>query len=253
MSSNDRMLSVLTLFSVEQSAWTVEQAAQRLSIPVSTMYRYFASLSRIGLIVATYAGQYIVGPAALQLDWLARKTDPVSAAAVGPLRALGDALDRPGVLLMCRLYRDTVLCADQMAAGSPTFEPSYERGRPMPLFRGGSSKVILAHLPTRMLRSTYDRHCEEIEKAGLGSDWEDFRRAMSAIRRAGFCVSHGEVDRGLAGVAVPVFDPDRKLLGSLGIVVADQGIDDAVAQNLARLLRQTMDQVWEVAVRIVEQ
>lgn len=236
MTANDRMLSVLTLFSVEQNEWTVEQAGQHLGISLSQTYRYFASLTGSGLIAPTRGGRYVVGPAALQLDWLARQTDPLNSAANEPLRALANHLDMPAVLMICRRYRDVVICSHQLAVNEPHFRSGYERGRPMPLFRGASSKSILANLPLRTLKSTFAQHSKTVGELNLGTDWDQFRRNMAAIRRAGFSVSYGEVDEGLAGLAVPLFDPDRLLLGSLSIVTQQASIGGKPTEETVDML-----------------
>ena len=40
-------------------------------------------------------------------------------------------------VLLCRIFRETVLCVHQVTGADRPAPVSYERGRPMPLFRGG--------------------------------------------------------------------------------------------------------------------
>src|SRR5215470_15354430 len=47
-SSGDRLLAVLSLFTVERPQWTVEDAAERLSVSATTTYRYFKRLTKAG-------------------------------------------------------------------------------------------------------------------------------------------------------------------------------------------------------------
>ena len=46
MTTSDRLLSVLGLFTIERPEWTVEEAANELQLAASTTYRYFRSLSK---------------------------------------------------------------------------------------------------------------------------------------------------------------------------------------------------------------
>ena len=89
----------------------------------------------------------------------------------------------------------------------------------MPLFRGATSKVVLANLPSRFLKALFVRHSKEIKATGLGNSWETFRETLSAIRRAGACVTRGEIDRGRVGIAAPIVGADGSLLGSLSFVL----------------------------------
>jgi len=45
---------------------------------------------------------------------------------------------------------------------------------------------------------------------------------MSAIRRAGFAMSYGELDDGLAGVAAPIFGIDGVVIGSIVAALTQQ-------------------------------
>ena len=130
----------------------------------------------------------------IEFDRLVRVTDPLSRYG---REMLGDVVDQtqvPCVVVLTRLYGDTVMCiADRHSPGDETHS-SYERGRPRPLTRGATSKVILAQLPARRLAKLLDRssHNEDIEA---------LKKQLSDARRNGFMVTRGEVDPGLMGVA----------------------------------------------------
>jgi DNA-binding IclR family transcriptional regulator len=136
-------------------------------------------------------------------------------------------------ILLCRQFHDRVMCMHQVVGRGPQSPVSYERGRLMPLFRGATSKIILAHLPTRTLKSLFAHEAEEIALAGLGGDWDSFRRELAALRRAGVCISRGEIDAGRVGIAAPIFDSERAILGSLTFVLPDSRADDALLRQLA--------------------
>ena len=126
------------------------------------------------------------------MDWLIRRTDPLTRAAGPPMRLLASGLDRPAVLLLCQLFRGKVMCIAQDAVGFPSFASSYERGRPMPLFRGAASKIILANLSDRAITALFKRHPEATGEVNLGSTSRETKSALVAIRRHGLCVTSGE-------------------------------------------------------------
>src|SRR4029450_4358314 len=94
---------------------------------------------------------------------------------------------------------------------------------------------ILAHLPTRTLKSLFAHHSDEIAAARLGKSFDEFRRALATIRRAGICVTHGEVDHGRTGVGAPIFDRDGAVLGSLSLALPRARIDEALIARVAAL------------------
>src|ERR1700730_15873767 len=194
--SGDRLLAVLALFTAEQTQWTVDGAAERLGGSGTTTYRYFKKLTKAGLISPVSGAGYTLGPAIIQMDRLIQASDPMLNGARGVMIDLvGHAAERSTALL-CRLFHDRVMCIHQIMGRGPQQPVSYERGRLMPLYRGATSKIILAHLPPRTLKALFAHHAGEIAEAGLGAGWEEFRRGLAAIRRSGVCVSRGEVHSG---------------------------------------------------------
>lgn len=220
---------MLWLFAGDQSEWTVEAAARELGLSQSTAYQYFRSLVDCGLLSTYKTGRYVVGPAIIQLDRQARQRDPLILAARQEMDALSASLaDTDDVVLLCRLYKLTVMCVDQRAPIHPQRTVSYERGRPMPLDRGSASKVILAHLPPRVLRRYYDQH----HASGLDPTWPDFRQPLRKIRRAGLSITHGELDPGRIGISSPIFASEGEVVGSIGLVLTESTSNGSVAVEI---------------------
>ena len=249
MAGSDRTIGVLKLFTLEKPAWSVDDAAAALGVSVSSAYRYFAALAEAGLLTTLTSGRYVLGPAVIQYDRQIQLTDPLLQAA-SPVMGETLGLAPPdSTVLLCRIFRDTVLCVHEVAAANRTTRVSYERGRPMPLFRGATSKIILAHLPTRDLRRLYDDNRTEIGTAALGESWDAFRGAMRGMRRLGHAVTHAEVDPHCIGISAPILDDRRRVLGSLSFVVP-AGEERAVARlvslasTAAREIESSMNAVF---------
>jgi DNA-binding IclR family transcriptional regulator len=250
MSSLDRMLGILDLFDEKQPVWTVEQAMKRTGFSRSTIYRYFKSLNRAGLLAPANAGAYVLGPAIIELDRQIRGCDPLLSAA-GPIaeelaRASGESV------VIAQPYRDKVLCI-HLEHGRNDPPGDFSRGRPLPLFGGASSKAIVAHLAPRRLKKLYKEHEGELARYGLSSDWPGFRRDMRAIRRAGVCVTRNEVARQTIGVAAPVLDSEQGIMASIGIVMADRsGANERIAP-LSEMVREAARRVGQTLAHIANQ
>jgi DNA-binding IclR family transcriptional regulator len=235
VSSGDRMLAVLDLFAVENPEWTVEAAAEALQVSAPTAYRYFKQLTKAGLLSPVSGASYALGPAIIQMDHQIQICDPMLNAARSVMVDLIQYAAESATVLLCRLYHDRVMCVHQVVGRGPQLPVSYERGRLMPLFRGATSKIILAHLPARTLRSLFDHHADEIAAAGLGTTSVAFRRYLAGLRRAGAVVSRGEIDPGRVGVAAPIFGAERAILGSLSFVLPEPRADDRLIARLTPL------------------
>ena len=237
MATADRVLAVLGLFTMERPDWTVDAVAAELRLSSSTAYHYVRSLAQADLLIADKVGRYTVGPAVIALDRLTRRFDPLIHAAQTPLRDLTRSVDVASIGLLCRAYRLKVMCVDQYMVRPLWLGTSYERGRPMPLTRGAASKIILANLPRRSLRRFYDADPTAVRLAGLGTDWDSFRKAMRDLARPGVATTAGEIDAGVVGVAAPVFGPDGDVIGSIGLVLAQSALADDAAGFAAAIER----------------
>jgi DNA-binding IclR family transcriptional regulator len=233
--SGDRLLAALALFTIERPQWTVETAAERLGVSATTAYRYFKQLTGTGLISPVAGAGYTLGPAIVQMDRQLQATDPMLIAARAVMVDLIQHAAEGSTALLCRLFHDRVMCMHQVMGRGPQAPVSYERGRLMPLYRGATAKSILAHLPARTLKSLFAHHADEICTAGLGKNFDDFRNALATLRRAGVCVTHGEIDPGRIGISAPIFDRDHAVLGSLSLALPGARCDDTLIERLKPL------------------
>ena len=232
MSSLERLLSILDLYSEAEPIWTLEEITRDTGYARSTAYRYVKELCDSGLLISIGKGAHVLGPRFIEFDRLIRNTDPLLMAAQKVMPDLHQKFGE-GLLLLSSLYGDKVLCIHQEPLVSD-FNVSYTRGRPMPLFYGATAKIILANLPERRLVKLFLNHRIEIAKAGLGEEWEDFKMHLAEMRRQGYCISKGEVDADVTGVGTAIFAEDKSVIGSLTHVVKDgnKAIDAAIMELL---------------------
>ncbi|MFN3892411.1 MAG: IclR family transcriptional regulator [Beijerinckiaceae bacterium] len=225
-----RFQAVLRLFDEKASAWTVPAMSDALGVPASTVYRTVRDLVASGFLEAAHESVYRLGPAFIEYDRLLRLTDPLVAAGRGALHDVVAQARTSCVALLSRLYNDQVMCVADEAARDTSFRPSYERGRPMPLTQGATSKVILAHLPPRHLNRLIGA-----PKDG-GARHAALRRELADIRKRGFCMTASEIDPGLAGIAAPVIVREAGIIASLSLVADDTRLDEAQRRRLVLLV-----------------
>ncbi len=222
MSTANRLLNVLALFTMDRPGWTVEEAAGELGLTLSTAYRYFKSLVDAGLVTADTPGRYTLGPAILQYDRQLRLHDPLIAAAAPIMRRLAMGMGSEASVVLCRLYRTQVLCVHLESVDRPDInymQVSYGRGQPMPLHRGAPSKAILAHMNFRMVKPIYDQDPGAMAAVGLGANWTEVKRNLRKLRNAGAIVTQGELEGGRQGIAYPIHSAQDVVIGSLSIVL----------------------------------
>lgn len=210
---------------MDRPEWSVEEAAAELGMTLSTAYRYFKSLGEAGLIALHAPSRYTLGPAIIRYDRQMRLLDPLIVSATPYMRQLARELGQNVWVLLCRLYRTEVMCVHQETLEPPDLardferQPvSYGRGQPMPLHRGAPSKAILANMNFRLVRPIYYENPAAMAAVGLGENWAEVKRSLRALRNGGAIVTKGDLEGGMQGIALPIFD-HQSVIGSLSIVM----------------------------------
>lgn len=231
----ERHLGILRLYSEQTSHWTVQKMAEALGQPTSSVYRVVRDLVASGFLEPSPDAQYRLGPAFIEYERLIRLSDPLLAAGGSLLPEIALQAAIPCVAVLARLYGDTVMCVADASPVGQSITSSFERGRPMPLMRGATSKMILAQLPARRLEKALTSSQSGLKASGA-AETATLRRELAAIRRRGYCVTIGEVDGDRIGLAAPVAVPRLHLVASLSLVIAGPALDTRLQQRLLLLL-----------------
>jgi len=237
-----KMLHILDLFSETEPVWSTAAIIEALDTSRSTGYRYIKTLHDAELLTTVRSGYYSLGPRIIEMDLQIRQTDPLLLASHGVLEDLVDTIGHSA--LLCTAYRDSVLCiGERRAPLSPANR--FSRGQRRPFYQGAVSKVILAYLPHHRLKAIYPRHRSELEKAGLGSTWSEFRAALGEIKKDGYIVTMGEFTPGVYGVAAPVLTDQKTSLGSVGVAWDAHQRRDVQVQQAVLAVKQAAHTISE--------
>jgi DNA-binding IclR family transcriptional regulator len=229
------MLRILDLVETQAHASTPDEMAAQLGFTRSTLYRYLKELTEAGLLTSLPDLGYTLGPRIAELDFRMRTTDPLILAGAPVMADLVRA--EGGVALLCRRYRDRVLCVHQEQVGDAVHS-SYERGYARPLLRGAASRVILANLPPVAVSRLFERLPLEFAAAGLGSSLAAARARLRAIRQAGWDSTEGQVTPGVTGIAAPLFDGQGTVLGSLSLTLGRRALAESETRRIASLITE---------------
>jgi len=221
--ARNRILYILQLFE-QQHVWTVEAIGREMGTSTSSAYRDVQELCQAGFLVPVVGSGYVLGPAFIQYDRLVRASDPLICHATPRMRPLLARTTQRAVAVLSRRYRDEVMCIHQEVGTGPHPLTAYERGVVMPLFKGATSKAILAHLNDRTLERIYLEHEEAIRQTTGCPGWRSFREQLEPIRAAGYAVTVSEVAPGRVGVAAPIH-VSGQVIGGLSLVLHEPDYD----------------------------
>jgi DNA-binding IclR family transcriptional regulator len=217
-----RVLAILQLFEQDRAVLTVEEMANALRIPASTTYRHVRELVLAGFLDPVTRAGYSLGPGFIRYDRILRQTDSVIRVASPVMHELLDRTTQNAAVILCRRFKDCVMCVHEVHGRAPHAPTAYGRGVTMPLFVGATSKVILANLPDRTLKAVYERNAQTIGASLSLDTWTAFKDHLREIRRAGYALTRSEVAQGRMGLAAPIFRGDQ-LIAGISLIREDLG------------------------------
>jgi DNA-binding IclR family transcriptional regulator len=186
----DRALTILAAFEGEATPLTLAELARRTGLYKSTLLRLMASLQEFGYIVQLSDGRYHLGPTPFRLGAVYQRANNLYDHVMPVLRQLV-AAGTESASFHVRHDAERRLCVFRVDSQHSTLD-RVEAGMLLPLDRGAAGRVILAFDSEKS--ETFDR---------IGEN----------------CIvnSFGERDPDCAGMACPVFGPNRKLAGALSL------------------------------------
>jgi len=216
-SSLIRMLSLLDAFTTQRYAWDIESLAKRFGYTQSSTYRYVRALCSAGLLIRLPRGVYVVGARVIEMEALIRQTDPITEAGRPLMRAL--AQETGCHVLLASAYGNHLINVVH-EPGIEDLELTYLRGRELPWFRGAPGRAALAFMSRTRVRELYEA---EFGSPMEDTYWQGLSQQLKVVRKAGFCVSHAQLDPNVVGLGAPVFlEAEREVIGSLSLVCSLQ-------------------------------
>lgn len=192
----DRVLYVLATLARHDGSLSIAALAEKTGLAQSTLYRQVALLKRRGF-VAEHEGEYGLGPLCVQLAWGFDQSSVLIHGAQSDMAMLAAASGETIGLLAA--VKDQAVCLDMVESQHP-LRCSFTKGRGLSLARGASAKSLLAFMPAARQQAALAFLARE-----PGVDSARLADALEAIRAQGYAVTDSEVDAGVWGVSVPIF------------------------------------------------
>jgi DNA-binding IclR family transcriptional regulator len=243
LSRGTRVLSTLAQASEPMA---VAEIAEHIGAPESTAYRVVQALEESGLVERRERGRLVLGLRLLDLGRVTRKSveEDILQHARPAMQALSQKVEE--TVILTAQSGQYAICLESVE-GPRAVRLSFEWERALPLYGGASGKVLLAYLR--------DRIAEQIISAadgvglanGIRIRSELLAEELAGIRSSGYCITEGEVDQGVTGVAAPIFGSRGRLVA--GITVAGPS-HRFVPENRDRMVEETVKAAQEIGGRL---
>lgn len=248
-----RAVSLILYLRERDEAVTVGELASALEVPVNTVYRLVRTLELGGLVDRSHRPYVSLGLRFMDLGQSKQRevTRELAPIAQPILEALTADTGETSLLLMPTGARAICILALEP---SRAIRLSYQPGRVFPLYAGASGKVMLPWVSTQLVATALAQGEGQVLAGGRRLTAASLKSELKAIRAAGYCVTHDELDAGASAVAAPVFTRGGQIFASVSIAGPNSSFTEdrlrALIDSVVAAAAETgrgLSQAWTVA------
>jgi IclR family acetate operon transcriptional repressor len=212
LSSVDRALRLLHLLR-DQGVVTVTEAAASLDVSVSSAHRLLSTLVYRDFAVQTEQRRYAPGPAMLLQPGLGRPVTALREVMKPAMQVLANDLGET-ITLSVRIDTRMRTIVSAIADEPRMLRVADQEGAVLPAHLTSSGKATLAFLDVPALEELYRTDGETTFPILGAEEWRHLLAELAGVRQNGFAINHGEAERGVTGIGLPVRgEGDRVLAG----------------------------------------
>ena len=208
-----KALSLLECFSHSAPALSLKQLSEKTGLYKSRILRLCGTLMAHGFLIRSEGAVYSLGPKLMALGKVYERANSLISLARPVLRELASLTGESAKLFVIEGSKRLCLIKEE---GSYPLRYAVEEGETFELYAGASGKVLLAFSAEEFRHARLSKTLKKITPATI-VDRERLEQEFEAIRTRGYASSIGELVPEVAGIAAPVFDHTRSIVGALTI------------------------------------
>lgn len=243
MTSLARGLAVIQAFTQRQRELTVSQISAKTGFSRAAVRRCLYTLAKLGFAATDDSRHFHLRPRVLALGHSYLSSLPLAAMAQPILenvsRVLHEscsiaALDRTEIVYIARANVTRIMSID-LGVGSR-----------LPAFCTSMGRVLMAALPAEKLQEFLARVEFKRFTERTVTNIEKLRQILRMVQRTGYCVVDQELESGLRSLAVPIRDPNGRVVAALNVGTHAQRVSIQELQN--RFLPQVRAAAHELSL-----
>ncbi len=222
-----RALEILLAFTSQDFELSPGELLKRVDLSRPTLYRLLYTLEEHGFLVSAGEPQrFRLGPAVARLAHVWTASLDLSQIAQPVLQRIWRETGETVAMFIPQ--GPLRLCVAELPSQQPL---NFKRGVGYTerIVRGASGRAILAYMETAPQTLQEYVHDSGVDLAALEAD-------LAQTRKRGYASSHNELISGAVAVAVPFFDRNAAVAGSIGVFGPEVRLNASKLKQFARLL-----------------
>lgn len=235
-------LDILCCFTFEDETLSAQVISKRLSIPLSTIYRYLETLEEKGFLSKDGGKNYQLGYMAFQLGNIIALQRKLVNKALPYLKSLSSISGETIFLSMIAGWRTLVL---ETVEAPSRLKLTVDPGSTQPLYAGAASKILLAYQKDSFINSFFQKIVMTKVAENTTTDRSLIRKELRIIREQGFAFSCQEVDSGASAIAAPIFNRKGSVIAGLVAAGPKERFSEQTRPQLIKMLKDSAKKISE--------
>ena len=231
---------ILDLFSSNRKSLSVQDMADLLSIPKSSVYRYVRILKDQGYLIEHYTGKYHLGYKFLEFANIVKSDINITEIAYGRMNDLKIEFDETVIL---SVLSDVYAVCLATSNSNRAIHVSSEEGKILPLHAGATSKAILAYQSDNFIENLFINGSLPRYTNHTLTKHEELVSNLNDIVAKGYAYSFSEVDENVISYGFPIQNTNRSVFASLSIAGPEKRMKQ---KDQKKLINKFQDVVKEI-------
>lgn len=238
--SVERALEVLGAFSFARHAMTVEELSSRLGLPLSSAYRFVATLRKAGFLTYRPAdGRCQLGVRVFELGAVVQATLDVREKALPFMQTLSRSTGQ-SVFLFVPAEKEAI-CIEKVE-GRAGLQITLGVGERVPYHTGAVAQVLLAHREDLWPVRGAGRALQRVTPRTV-TDPRKLLQKLQAIRAQGYAYSDQELETGSRAIAAPIRNIWGQIVAAMGLAGAVHAFHKRAVQEWTPLVREYAEKI----------
>jgi DNA-binding IclR family transcriptional regulator len=240
--SLDKALHILNCFSFQKREISLTEICQVTSLNKTTVKRLVSTLTSWGYLQQdAESKRYQLGLRVFELGGIVFSSFSLRKVAVSYITHLQQMT---GSITLLGVTIDDQLVYIDKREGTGIIQISSDIGWRRPLHFGMLGMVLMAYLPPDVKKNILEKYPLTAHTRYSITDQDAFSLRLEEIRKQGYVLEREEAVEGMAGIAAPIRDYSRQVVGALGITFPINEIDSGKnVKDLVQLVRKTCDEI----------
>ncbi|BBI43230.1 IclR family transcriptional regulator [Pseudomonas syringae] len=213
ISPTERAFLVLE-FLAKRGEISINDLTQHMGMPKTSAHRLLGNLESFGYVRKLAGRDYVIAPRLLELSSTIARAAMVNA----PVHSILMELTRTtGESCSLGVLVDNEMEYIDSAAADTRLTLQFQAGHRAPLYCTSSGRIALSQMSKRDLSRYLVSGPWQSFTPNTVTDPEQLAEIIDQTRSQGYAITDSEFTLGVIGAAVPVFTPEKQLMGCLSI------------------------------------